>query len=57
MIKKNVLFVALIAILIGVDCLVVSGDPNETEEICENTCASAYDGECDDGGPGSTTFV
>ncbi len=31
-------------------------DPNE-EDLCTNTCQYAYDGECDDGGPGSITSL
>lgn len=28
-------------------------DKNATEEVCDNTCQYAYDGQCDDGGPNS----
>ena len=28
-------------------------DKNASEEVCDNTCQYAYDGQCDDGGPNS----
>ena len=36
--------------------LVIAGcNQNEsaTEEVCDNTCPYAFDGDCDDGGPNS----
>lgn len=43
---KTTLYIALSAFL-------MIGLASCTEEICENTCSYAFDGDCDDGGPGS----
>lgn len=43
---KTTLFIALSAFL-------MIGLASCKEEICENTCMYAFDGDCDDGGPGA----
>lgn len=44
-------------VVVGAMAFLLAGcfeNPNATEEKCSNTCQYAHDGECDDGGPGSS---
>jgi hypothetical protein len=44
---------AVVALFFGTACSKKDDDSTALDETCTNTCEWAYDGECDDGGPGS----
>ena len=44
---------AVVALFFGTACGDKNEDSSGLDESCTNTCDWAYDGECDDGGPGS----
>ncbi|MBI1286813.1 MAG: hypothetical protein GC178_04470 [Flavobacteriales bacterium] len=52
--------ITIVLPLLGISLITLQGcfkDKNATQEVCNNTCQYAYDGECDDGGPNSLTSL